>query len=116
MAHLNFSSVPKRVPLAEGMYLLTIVKAEEKDSSTGNKMLVVQFSEPDTKTVIFENFSYVPEALFKLQNLLEALGYDAGDDMEFNAADIIGGVVKAKVIQREYEGSVQNSAKKFYAA
>jgi hypothetical protein len=95
---------------------MTILSAKEKDSSTGNRMAVIVFQDPDTKTQIYENFSYVPDALFKLQELLDALGYDAGQDMDFDVSELVGGMVKVKVVQTEYEGTPRNSAKHFYAA
>ena len=42
MLNLDFSSVPSREPLEEGIYSLTIAKVEETTSSTGNPMLKVE--------------------------------------------------------------------------
>ena len=113
MANLNFSSVPKREPLPEGVYALTVMEAEETESSAGNPMIKIKFSEPDTKTVIFENFSLLPQALFKIQGFMEALGYDVSSDMDFDPKDLIGYVVTAKVVQEEYEGTPRNKIKSY---
>ena len=41
--NLDFSSVPSREPLEEGVYHLQIAKVEETNSSTGNPMLKVEY-------------------------------------------------------------------------
>ena len=43
MLNLDFSSVPSREPLEEGVYALTIAKVEEATSSTGNPMLKIEY-------------------------------------------------------------------------
>ena len=42
--NLDFSSVPSREPLEEGVYHLQIAKVEETNSSTGNPMLKVEYN------------------------------------------------------------------------
>lgn len=117
MANLNFSSVPSRDPLAEGIYLMNIEAAEEKKSSTGKDMLLVRFKEPETGVAVFENYVLQTNCLWKLQELCNAIGIDTSSDMD--TADLIpqliGQTVKVKVTREEYEGQINNRAKKVFA-
>ena len=115
MPVLNFSSAPKREPLEIGDYDLVIKGYEKKTTSTGKDMYVIRFEEPEKKAVIFENFLLEPENLFRIAGLLEALGYtvDPEQDMEIDFGELVGQVVKAKVVQDTYEGVTRNKIKKF---
>lgn len=117
MANLNFSSIPSREPLAEGVYLMNIEAVDEKQSSTGKDMLLVRFKEPETGTAIFENYVLTVDALWKLQELCNAIGIDTSADMDTSELipELIGQTVKVKVIQEDYEGRIVNRAKKVYA-
>lgn len=114
--NLDFSSVPSREPLAEGTYTFLIKSVEEKKSSTNKDMLLILFEETETKTGVFENYVLDANCLWKLQELLNALGIDCSGDVSFEPSEIVGEFVKGKVIQEEYEGSIKNRMKKIYAA
>lgn len=117
MANLNFSEIPSREPLAEGMYLLDIEAVEEKKSSTGKDMLLVRFKEPESNTAIFENYVLEANCLWKLQELCDALGIDTSVDMD--SSELIpmlqGSEVKAKVVQDTYNENIVNRIKKVYS-
>lgn len=125
MVNLDFSAVPSREILAEGTYNLSIEKVEAKETgpnskNPGSPMLAVQFKDIDGGGYIFENLMCVGAGAFRLGMLLEALGYDPKDLSEFDEQELVGQIIKAKVIQVEntYEGetSMVNSIKKFSAA
>lgn len=117
MANLNFSEIPSREPLNEGMYVMNIEAAEEKKSSTGKDMILIRFKEPETNTAVFENYVLTPDCLWKLQELCNALGIDTSSDMD--SADLIamlpGQMVKAKITQDTYNEQIVNRIKKVYA-
>ena len=117
MANLNFSEIPSREPLAEGVYILNIEAAEEKQSSTGKDMILVRFKEPETNTAIFENYVLTLNCLWKLQELCDALGIDTS--VNFDSTELIpmlvGNQVKAKVVQDTYNEQTVNRIKKVYA-
>jgi len=115
MVNLNFSSIPERTPLAEGMYILTIKKAEEKMASTGKNMIVVQYQEEETKTTIFNNYILQENCLFRLRELLAAIGFDTTGDFDLDVKELEGQMVRAKVTQEEYQGEIQNRITKVYA-
>ena len=111
---LDFSSISRNEPLEEGVYEFLIKNVEDKESKAGNPMWLITFEEQETKTVVWENYTFVEKALFKIKELFDVLGFDT----ETNAfelpdkSEIIGNFVKAKVIQEEYNGSITNRIKK----
>lgn len=113
---LDFSSVPSREILEEGVYTALIKKVEQKTSSTGKPMILVLFEETEKKSGIFENYVIDPNCLWKLKELLDALGFDTSTSCDFDPADLEGQFVKIKVIQDEYNGETVNRVKKVYAA
>lgn len=112
---LNFSSIPKNEPLEEGTYEFLIKAVEDKVSKTsGNPMWLVTFEEVESKNVIWENYTFVEKALFKVKELFDALGYDTDTD-SFELPDkeeLIGNFVKGKVVLDEYNGSPVSRIKK----
>ena len=113
---LDFSNVRGNVVLEEGTYNLTIEAVEEKTSSNGNPMLQVRFREEETKTAVFENYVLQENCLFKLKDLLSAVGLETDGITELDTDSLIGVIVKAKVIKEEYNGSDVNRIKKVFAA
>lgn len=120
--NIDFSSVPNREPLEEGTYLLTIAKAEEKLSSTGNPMIALEYdisATADGEVVeggrkLWDNCSLQAQALFKLKDLFNALGMDTSAVVDIDIADLVGQQVMAKVIQETYNGELRNRVKKLY--
>lgn len=112
---LDFSSVPKREPLPDGIYNLTCESAECKDSKNGKPMLSVRFREMETGSAVFENFVLTPDCLWKLQGYLNILGIEADGqlDAEELASSIVGTAVQAKVVQDDYNGQITNKVKKY---
>lgn len=120
--NLDFSSVPSRDPLDEGVYLLQIAEAIEKTSSTGNPMISVTYdvlSTQDGETVdgsrkLWDNYSLQVQALFKLKELLSALGVDTSAVVDMEVSDLVGQQILAKVVQETYNGELRNRVKKIY--
>lgn len=116
MLNLDFSSVPSREPLDEGIYSLTIAKAEETTSSTGNPMLKLEFdvNGVEGKRKLWDNYVLIDKCLWKLKELFSALGIDTESIVEMDVAELQGQTVNAKVIQETYNGDVVNRIKKIY--
>lgn len=114
---LDFSSVGEKVVLDEGMYVVTIKSVKEKVASTGKDMWLVCFEEEETKAVIFENYVLDPACAWKVKELLNAIGLEVpADNFELpEPCDLQGLVVKAKVVQGEYNGEPKNEIKKVFA-
>ena len=114
MLNLDFSSVPSREPLEEGVYHLSIAKVEETTSSTGNPMLKVEFDvlgvEGDRK--LWDNYVLIDKCLWKVKELFDALGIDTSALVEMDINELVGLEVQAKVIQETYNGDIMNRVKK----
>ena len=114
MLNLDFSSVPSREPLEEGVYHLSIAKVEETTSSTGNPMLKVEFDvlgvEGNRK--LWDNYVLIDKCLWKVKELFDALGVDTSNLVEMDVTELVGMEVQAKVIQETYNGDIVNRIKK----
>ena len=118
MMNLDFSSVASREPLDEGVYSLTIAKAEETTSSTGNPMLKIEFdvNGVEGNRKLWDNYVLIDKCLWKLKELFQALGIDTSEIVEMDVTELVGMTCNAKVIQETYNGDVVNRIKKIYPA
>ena len=118
MLNLDFSSVPSREPLDEGVYDLTIAKIEETTSSTGNPMLKVEYDVNDVEgnRKLWDNYVLIDKCLWKVKELFDALGIDTSELVEMDVSELLGMQVKAKVIQETYNGDIVNRIKKVMPA
>ena len=118
MLNLDFSSIPSRAPLDEGVYNLRIAKVEETTSSTGNPMLKVEYDvlgvEGNRK--LWDNYVLIDKCMWKLKELFDALGIDTSEIVEMDVTELVGMQVNAKVIQETYNGDIVNRVKKIYPA
>ena len=114
MLNLDFSSVPSREPLEEGVYHLRIAKVEETNSSTGNPMLKVEYDvvDVDGSRKLWDNYVLIDKCLWKIKELFDALGIDTSNLVEMDVTELVGMEVQAKVIQEAYNGDIMNRVKK----
>ena len=112
---LDFSNVPSNEPLVEGTYELTISKVEEKQSSSGKDMILVTFKHEESGSAIWENYMLQENCLWKLKELLDAVGIDTSGPVDIEWSDLVGQVVAAKVTQEEYNGSMKSRVAKVMA-
>lgn len=114
MLNLDFSSVPSREPLEEGVYHLRIAKVEETTSSTGNPMLKVEYDVMDVEgnRKLWDNYVLINKCLWKVKELFDAIGVDTSELVEMNVTELVGMEVNGKVIQETYNGDIVNRIKK----
>ena len=114
MVTFDFSNVPSREPLEEGVYHLQIAKVEEKQSSTGNPMLAIEYDvrEVEGNRKVWDNYVLIDKCLWKVQELFKALGIDTSAVVEMDVQELVGLEVQAKIIQEPYNDAVQNRIKK----
>lgn len=115
MLNLDFSSVPNRAALPEGVYTVQVAKVEEAVSSAGNPMIKVEFDvlEVEGSRKLWDNFVLIDKSLWKMKEFLGALGFDTSSSLEFDIAELVGEVVQAKVIVEQYNGDDVNRVKKY---
>ncbi len=114
MVTFDFSNVPSREPLEEGVYHLQIAQVEEKQSSTGNPMLAVTYDVLDVEgnRKIWDNYVLIDKCLWKVQELFKAIGIDTSEIVEMDVQELVGQEVQAKIVQEPYGDSIQNRVKK----
>lgn len=114
MLNLDFSSVPSREPLEEGVFHLRIAKVEETTSSTGNPMLKVEYDvmDVDGNRKLWDNYVLIDKCLWKVKELFDAIGVDTSELVEMDVTELVGMEVNAKVIQETYNGDIVNRIKK----
>ena len=108
MLNLDFSSVPSREPLDEGVYDLTIA----------NPMLKVEYdvNGVEGNRKLWDNYVLIDKCLWKVKELFDALGIDTSELVEMDVSELLGMQVKAKVIQETYNGDIVNRIKKVMPA
>ena len=118
MLNLDFSSVPSREPLEEGVYHLRIAKVEETNSSTGNPMLKVEYDivDVDGGRKLWDNYVLIDKCLWKVKELFDAIGVDTSELVEMDVTELVGMEVNGKVIQETYNGDIVNRIKKVMPA
>lgn len=118
MLNLDFSSVPSREPLEEGVYRLRIAQVEETTSSTGNPMLKVEYDvlEIEGNRKLWDNYVLIDKCLWKVKELFDAIGVDTSALVEMDVTELVGMELNGKVIQETYNGDVVNRIKKIMAA
>lgn len=110
--NLDFSSVPSREPLPEGVYELAIDKVENVVSKSTNKpMLKVTFNvltEGYIGRKLFSNYVLADNCLWKVKELFDSIGMDSDAIVDIDTDDLVGMTCSAKVGQRTYNDEVQN--------
>lgn len=92
----------------EGAYLMEVVEAEKTESQAGNdtiswKMKVADG--PHANKLLYYNTSLLPQALWNLRGLVEALGYEIEDgDMDLDLSSFVGDQFVGVVAHETYEG------------
>lgn len=112
---LDFSNVPSREPIPDGLYPVTITKVEQVMSKTNKPMLKIEFevqSEEYQGRKLFSNYVLTDECKWKVKELFDSLGLDTRALVDMDTDQLVGLGCTAKVAQREYQGEIQNEIKK----
>lgn len=106
---VDFSGVEaggKAVP--DGAYTVEVAEVTEEESSGGNPYLKwkLKVSEGDCKgSVLYDNTSLQPQALWRLKGLIESLGEEVPDSvMKIDISDFVDGTMDVIVVNENYEG------------
>lgn len=81
-------------PLPSGGYNARIAKIEEKKSQAGNMYLSFEFNVTDNGSYknrkIWESFPLTENALWKLKQVLDAVGVDTSGEVDFSPQLVMG--------------------------
>ena len=107
---LDFTGVESFQRASEGEHVCKIATADEKQSQSGNDMIVVAFEVikgEDKSARVFENYPLIDTALWKLKGLLQAIGMKAGGKVQLDLDRLIGKTCVVGVKHEEYEGKTR---------
>lgn len=90
---IDFAKVVKFTPAKAGWHNATIVSANPKFSAAGNPMIALKWKieggEDDGKTV-YDNLVFAPNALWRVRQVLEALGYPSNFSGSVSPEQLLG--------------------------
>ena len=104
----------RKVP--EGEYIVEVTSFEEKESSNGNPGLSWKWKvvEGDYKgATIWDNTSLLPQALWRLKNLLDCLGIDTSGEVNLVAKEILGKRALVEISIETYQGKERSRITQF---
>ena len=107
---VDMSNVEEFVKAAEGQHKAKIEKVEEKTSSSGSDMLVVQFrvtSGVSKGALVYNNYVLTDKALWRFSALLKALGMKNKGKLAVDLDMLEGKSCVIEVAHEEYNGSMK---------
>ena len=116
---LDFSNVESFAKAAEGRHRVKIVEIDEQTSQGGDDMLVFVFEviKGDSKCArVYENCVLTDKALWKLQQILQAIGIKCDGKVALDLDKLIGKICEIDVFHEEYEGRTRARIGEFFKA
>jgi hypothetical protein len=103
-------------PLPAGDYHLIIEQAKETTSKKGDPMIKVTFGVEGQNSKVFANLVFNEACAGIITNFYRALGNEVeeGAPVDFEASDIIGHEVDAKLRIGQFEGKDKNEVAFYY--
>lgn len=106
---VDFSGIESRGrAIPDGVYFLTSIGVEEKESSEGNPYLAWEWrvADGDLKGAkVWDNTSLQPQALWRLKILLEMGGREPGERaLELDLDALVGMEIRAEITNEEFQG------------
>ena len=116
---LDFSNVESFAKAAEGRHRVKIVEINEQTSQGGDDMLVFVFEviKGESKGArVYENCVLTDKALWKLQQILQAIGIKCDGKVALDLDKLIGKVCEIDVFHEEDEGRTRARIGEFFKA
>lgn len=107
---VDMSEVVTFVRASEGVHVAKLASIVEKTSQEGNPMLTATFeiTKGESKGAkVFENFPLSQNALWKLKNLLEAIGMKSEGKLKIDLDAMEGKVCDITVAHEDYRGQTK---------
>ena len=115
--NVDWDSVAESEAVPEGRYQTRIDKVKDKTSPNNNQYWLMSFTitdEPAIGRKVFGNFMLSPTSLWKLRNLMKAIGMATQGLSALNADDYIGAEVGVVVVHELYDGEVRARVQSFF--
>lgn len=116
---IDFSNVEQFSKASEGRHRVKIKEINEQVSQGGDDMLVFVFEVikgDDKGALIYENCTLVDKALWKLQQILQAVGIKCDGKVALDLDKLIGKICEVDVFHETYEGRTRAKIGEFYKA
>lgn len=107
---LDMSNVETYTKMSEGIHRVKIVACEDKTTQAGDDMIMMTFEAvngADKGCRVFDNFVLTDKALWKLKQLLQALGVKCDGKIVLDTDKLIGKQCDAEVFHEEYNGQTR---------
>lgn len=114
---LDFTNVESFAKAAEGRHRVKIVEINEQTSQGGDDMLVFVFEVIKGKSKgarVYENCVLTDKALWKLQQILQAIGIKCDGKVALDLDKLIGKICEVDVFHEEYEGRTRARIGEFF--
>jgi hypothetical protein len=117
--NVNWDEIAKGEILPEGKYAARIDKVEEKVSKPpkNNPYWQVTFTlteEPHTGRKAWDKFMLSTDALWKLKNLLDAIGLEVKGEADLDSNDLLQQEVGIVIKHETYEGQLRHRVQGFF--
>lgn len=117
---VDLSGVESISKLPEGTYGVTLIEASQEESTSGNPYIKMTFeinSGEYEGRKLYHNCSLLPQALFNLKSVLEALGMSIPKKaFELSLPDLIGLTCLVEVANEKYEGKIKSVITEFLSS
>ncbi len=107
---LDLTNVETYTKMSEGIHKVKVTSCEDKTSQGGDDMLVIAFeaiSGEDKGSKVYDNFVLTEKALWKVKQLLQALGIKCDGKIVLDTDKLIGKKCEVEVYHEEYNGQLR---------
>ena len=116
---LDLTNVETFVRMSEGVHRVKVVSCEDKESQSGDDMLVIAFEAvngDDKGARLYDNFVLTDKALWKLKQFLQAIGIKCDGKIVLDTDKLIGKICDVEVFHEEYNGQLRAKAGEYTKA
>ena len=107
---LDMSNVETYTRMSEGIHRVKVASCEDKTTQAGDDMIAIAFEcvkGDDKGSRVFDNFVLTDKALWKLKQLLVALGVKCDGKIVLDTDKLIGKQCDAEIFHEEYNGQLR---------
>ena len=107
---LDLTNVESYTRMNEGRHRVKIVSCEDKTTQAGDDMIAIAFesiSGDDKGSRVYDNFVLTEKALWKLKQLLKALGVKCDGKIVLDTEKLVGKKCEAEIYHEEYNGQMR---------
>ena len=107
---LDLTNVETYTKMSEGIHRVKVASCEDKTTQAGDDMISIAFEAvngADKGCRVFDNFVLTDKALWKLKQLLKALGIKCDGKIVLDTDKLIGKQCEVEVFHEEYNGQLR---------